>query len=88
MTTGYLFLGGPIDGQRRVVQDCLPVFTVRAFPPFKVGYEPDDVSKINVEDHHYTRREMSSGHRIYAHTSLLTHEILPRLMRGYRPDPL
>lgn len=88
MTTGYLFLGGPIDGQRRVVQDCLPVFAVRVYPPFKAGCEPNDISKLTCEDHHYTRREMSGGHRVYAHTSIPTHDILARLLRGYSPDAL
>jgi hypothetical protein len=81
MTPGYLFLGGPIDGQRRLVQDRQTTLAVRIC-------EPEDVTKITCENHHYTRREMTGGHAVFAHTSIPTHEILARLLRGYSPDAL
>ena len=88
MSQGYLFLGGPADGTRRVVPNSHPVFTYRVYPRFELGGQPDEVFSPKCTDHDYTRRELTGGLCVYAHTSIPTHEILPRLLRAYSPDAL
>ena len=83
----YLFLGGPADGERRAVIDK-PTVYIRLIPPVSFGADSNDLVALKTEDHAYTRRELTGGLSVYAHTSLPTHEILPRLLRGYSPDAL
>jgi hypothetical protein len=87
MTTGYLFLGGPADGTRKLVSNTAPTHVVLEYKPIGIP-ELGPARTVSVLEHVYTRRQMSGGYCVYAHTSLPTHEILPRLLRGYRPDAL
>lgn len=90
MARGYLFLGGPADGQHKAVPDDTGYVRVRVskMTPFSPGIALNDMRTFGLSDEIYTRREMTGGHRVYAHTSMPTHEILPRLLRGYSPDAL
>ncbi|MBU3577528.1 hypothetical protein [Polynucleobacter sp. UK-Kesae-W10] len=87
MTTGYIFLGGPADGDWRAVMSSHPAITIREYKPVETA-GLGAAKTISVLDHVYTRRDMTGGHCVYAHTSIPTHEILPHLLRGYRSDAL
>ena len=87
MSKNYLFLGGPEDGAWRSARD--PLHVVRKYPPlsFDSGFASVPAMQ-SVTDHHYTRRELTGGNCVYAHTSIPTHEILPRLLNGYSSKAL
>jgi hypothetical protein len=85
----YLLIGGPVDGQRRPILNEHPRYRILEKPPLPQLLAGDDNAvTISVIDHVYTRRELTGGLCVYAHTSIPSHEILPRLLRGYSPDAL
>lgn len=89
MADEYLLMGGPADGKRQAVLNMHPRIIIREYPPIPLAiHAGDSLRELKITNHQYTRREMTGGYCVYAHTSLPTHEILPRLLRGYRPDAL
>jgi hypothetical protein len=88
MSLMCLFIGGPADGERRMVEDHINVYSVDEFPPLP-NVMTARADTLKVTRHHYVRRKMTNGWYVFLHDSLHPRQIVDKLIRGYRStDPL
>ena len=86
--TGFLFIGGPMDGQRRAVERLVPVIRYRQSPALYTPLREFNLNTMVITEHYYVLRRMTCGTLLYAHDSIPEMEIVRHLVSGYRTNSL
>ena len=83
---GVLFIGGPADGRREVVESLLPVRAVREIDPIPF-LRPWESAPTTLEftEHHYLLRRLDSDAYVYLHESIHQCQLVYKLLAGYNP---
>lgn len=94
MNAIVLFIGGPFDGQRLVVDRDLPYITMREAAPPKTGIFTETlptVADTRHVDHEYVRMAMvgilmgeQAIHTVYVHSRMASSDVMGILINGYK----